>query len=241
MVRALVALCVAACVTFTTSSAHAAEGAKTIARAPQVKFGSDVRGHLHDGAFYSGYSVAYWNAPLLKGDRITIKTKAARGETPPCQILFMPGTDDINVGATTPILQAASATRHGSRDAQRWRATATGTYVLAMTNNDIYLSGPHQCLSAPAERPFTFKVTVSRGSSSSAVRKGGAGAGGPVRAAHVVQRGQSLWLIARGLVGRPASDANVFAEVQRLWELNAARIGTGNPDLIFAGVKLRLK
>jgi hypothetical protein len=151
----------------------------------------------------------------------------------------MPGTDDINVGATTPILEAASATRHGSRDAQRWVATRTGTYVLAMTNNDIFLSGPHQCLSAPAERPFTFQVTVSRGSGKSSVLTGEKGE----RAVPslVIEPGQSLWLIARGLVGRPVSNANVFAEVQRLWELNATRIGTGDPDVIFAGQVIRLK
>jgi hypothetical protein len=224
MVRALLALCVAACVTF-ASPAHAAEGAKTIARAPQVKFGSAVRGRLHDGAFNSGYSVAYWNAPLRNGDRITITTHAAHGETPPCQILFMPGTDDINVGATAPTLESAAATRHS----QRWVATASGTYVLAMTNDDIFLSGPQECLSAPAERPFTFKVTVSRGS------------GAEVALTRVIEPGQSLWSIARGLLGERAGNANVFSEAQRLWQLNAARIGSGNPNLIFAGVTLRLK
>src|SRR5262249_18497829 len=124
---------------------------------------------------------------------------------------------------------------------QRWEASDTGTYVLAMTNNDIFLSGPHQCLSAPAERPFTFTVNVAhRGSGSTSVRKGGKK---EERSAPtlVIEPGQSLWLIARGLVARPAGNANVFTEVQRLWRLNAARIGTGNPNLIFAGQELRLK
>jgi hypothetical protein len=236
--RAVVALCVTACVT-SGVSAQAAGGAKTIAHAPKVKFDSAVRGRLHTGAFYSGYSVAYWNAPLLKGDRVTIKTQASLGDTPPCQVLFMPGTDDINVGATTPILESASATRHASRDVQRWVATTTGTYVLAMTNNDILLSGPQECLSAPAGRPFTFKVTVARGSGKRSERKGGKGA--RVALTRVVEPGQSLWSIARSLVGRKARTANVFFEVQRLWQLNAARIGSGNPDLIFAGLEIRLK
>ena len=125
-----------------------------------------MRGQLYDGAFYSGYSVAFWTASLAKGDRMTIRTKSSGGDTPPCQILYMPGTDDLNVGATTPLLDPASQTRHGARDGQRFvAATQTGTYVLAMTNADIFLSGPHQCLDAPAGRPFTFTVTVAhRGS-----------------------------------------------------------------------------
>jgi nucleoid-associated protein YgaU len=56
-----------------------------------------------------------------------------------------------------------------------------------------------------------------------------------------VEAGQSLWLIAERVLGRDASDAEVTAEVARLWELNAARIGTGNPDLIYPGQELRLR
>ena len=57
---------------------------------------------------------------------------------------------------------------------------------------------------------------------------------------HVVRPGESLWSIAEGLLGRGASPARVAQEVNRLWELNAARIGTGNPDLVMAGTTLRL-
>ena len=188
---ALSALCVLSC----AQAAHAA-GARTIADASSIKPNALTRGQLFDGAFYSGYSVAYWNAPLHKGDRITIHTKAGAGDTPPCQLLFMPGTDDINVGATTPLLDPASSTRDGSRTVQRFVATTTGTYVLAMTNDDIYLSAPLQCLDAPSERPFTFQVKIAhRGSGKSPARRGGE------RAAHetgaptqVVER--SLWLTA---------------------------------------------
>ena len=57
----------------------------------------------------------------------------------------------------------------------------------------------------------------------------------------VVQPGQSLWAIAQGLFGGPASIAQVAFKVDRLWQLNADRIGSGNPDLIFPGLRLRLK
>ena len=57
---------------------------------------------------------------------------------------------------------------------------------------------------------------------------------------HVVQRGESLWSIAADLLGDDASPARVAREVNRLWELNKSRIGTGDRDLVHAGTKLRL-
>jgi hypothetical protein len=69
---------------------------------------------------------------------------------------------------------------------------------------------------------------------------GGAGTGNSGRT-HVVRTGQSLWAIAQTLVARRASIGEIAFEVGRLWRLNATRIGTGNPDLIFPGQELRLK
>lgn len=245
---ATVALCLAACVTGSASAA----GGKTIAQAPSLELNAPVRGQLFDGAFYSGYSVAFWTASFTKGDRITIRTSSSGGDTPPCQILYMPGTDDLNVGATTPLLDPAASSRDGTHDVQRFvKATETGTYVLAMTNADIFLSGPLQCLDAPSGRPFTFRVTVAhRGSGNGPDKKGGkedqdadrrTGSSGGGGATRVVEPGQSLWAIAEGLFDGSASIAQVAFKVDRLWRLNAERIGTGNPDLIFPGLRLRLK
>jgi nucleoid-associated protein YgaU len=58
---------------------------------------------------------------------------------------------------------------------------------------------------------------------------------------HVVQRGESLWSIASDRLGDGASAAQVSREVSRLWELNEERIGTGSPDLLYAGTRLRLR
>jgi nucleoid-associated protein YgaU len=58
---------------------------------------------------------------------------------------------------------------------------------------------------------------------------------------HTVHRGESLWSIASDLLGDGASDARVAREVNRLWELNADRIASGSPDLLFAGTRLRLR
>jgi nucleoid-associated protein YgaU len=58
---------------------------------------------------------------------------------------------------------------------------------------------------------------------------------------HIVRSGESLWSIARRLLGPSASPAQIAREVDRLWELNKDRIGTGNRDLLMVGTKLRLR
>lgn len=58
---------------------------------------------------------------------------------------------------------------------------------------------------------------------------------------YTVRTGDSLWSIAKRLLDSGASTAEVAHEVHRLWQLNADRIGTGNPDLIMAGQTLRLR
>jgi nucleoid-associated protein YgaU len=55
-----------------------------------------------------------------------------------------------------------------------------------------------------------------------------------------VQPGDSLWRIAARHLGADATTAQTAREVNRLWELNQQRIGTGNPDLIFPGQTLRM-
>ena len=55
-----------------------------------------------------------------------------------------------------------------------------------------------------------------------------------------VSPGESLWSIARTLLGSDASPAQIAREVNRLWELNKDRIGTGDPDLLKVGTRLTL-
>jgi hypothetical protein len=64
---------------------------------------------------------------------------------------------------------------------------------------------------------------------------------GPNQAFLVVQPGDSLWSIAKRLLGPDASPAQIARKVSRLWDLNDDRIGTGRPDLILVGTKLRLR
>jgi Domain of unknown function (DUF4397)/LysM domain len=56
----------------------------------------------------------------------------------------------------------------------------------------------------------------------------------------VVRPGDSLWAIARRLVGPQASNAAVEHKLVTIWNLNQRRIGTGDPNLIFPGTPLKL-
>jgi hypothetical protein len=57
---------------------------------------------------------------------------------------------------------------------------------------------------------------------------------------HRVEPGESLWRIAERLLGPRATAAEVAVEVDRLWRLNRDRIGTGDRDLLPAGVTIVL-
>jgi LysM domain len=64
---------------------------------------------------------------------------------------------------------------------------------------------------------------------------------GPITGdSYTVRPGDSLWSIARRLLGPEASAGRIAREVNRLWELNHDRIGTGDASLIYAGTVLRL-
>jgi hypothetical protein len=58
---------------------------------------------------------------------------------------------------------------------------------------------------------------------------------------YVVQPGDSLWSIAKRLLGGDASAGDIAREVNRLWTLNRSRIATGDPDLLMVGTRLELR
>jgi nucleoid-associated protein YgaU len=58
---------------------------------------------------------------------------------------------------------------------------------------------------------------------------------------HTVRPGESLWSIAADMLGENATVAAIAREVNRLWELNQERIGTGQPDLLHTGTRLMLR
>jgi Tfp pilus assembly protein FimV len=57
---------------------------------------------------------------------------------------------------------------------------------------------------------------------------------------HVVRPGESLWSIAKRLAGPGASAGAAARLANSLWQLNAATIRSGDPDLIHVGDRLRL-
>jgi hypothetical protein len=58
---------------------------------------------------------------------------------------------------------------------------------------------------------------------------------------YVVQPGDCLWHIAARLLSGSAGTEAVAGKVAELWRLNEGRIGTGDPNLIYAGTELRLR
>ena len=58
---------------------------------------------------------------------------------------------------------------------------------------------------------------------------------------YIVRPGETLWSIARRLLGEGHDPAETGPEVARLWELNADRIGSGDPDVLLPGTVLRLR
>ncbi len=55
-----------------------------------------------------------------------------------------------------------------------------------------------------------------------------------------VQRGDSLWAIAKRRLKPGASNEAIYQELVKIWNLNAQRIGTGDPNLIFPGQRLTM-
>lgn len=57
---------------------------------------------------------------------------------------------------------------------------------------------------------------------------------------HIVRSGESLWSIATALLPAGTDNAEIAGAVHRLWRLNESTIGTGDPNLIYAGTVLEL-
>jgi hypothetical protein len=90
---------------------------------------------------------------------------------------------------------------------------------------------------APVEpEPLPSPTPVAPAASSPVERGGLAG-----KKSHTVAAGECLWTIAEGYLPPGASNAEIAAEVHRLWVLNARRIGTGDPDVLLIGTVLRLR
>ena len=112
------------------------------------------------------------------------------------------------------------------------RAERSKQTAPAATHRVVVAPAPAPAPPAPAA-PMTIRVVAGASTDT--------GRAAPGDRFHTVQRGESLWSIASDMLGGDASVARVAREVNRLWELNADRIATGSPDLLFAGTRLRLR
>jgi len=64
----------------------------------------------------------------------------------------------------------------------------------------------------------------------------------PVKRGHsyTVRAGDSLWSIATRIAGPDATPAKVAATVHRIWNTNADRIASGNPNMLAVGTTLQI-
>jgi hypothetical protein len=154
------------------------------------------------------------------------------------------------VSATTPApapVAPAPAPQTRSR-----LAPARGAVAAAMVRREpmrhvgvVYVRRPHRHVprvarpvTVPTPEAATVVTRVPRKPTPVAfIETRGVRIGGPT---HIVRPGESLWSIADAALGGHATPAQVAREVHKLWTLNRARIGTGNPDLVMAGTKLVL-
>jgi hypothetical protein len=111
-----------------------------------------------------------------------------------------------------------SADRHVSRDHE---ASATGTSPPAEPSVEETPSAPPP--SSPA-RPDAEPARHLAGEDE-----------------YVVQLGDCLWHIAEALLPADSTDLEIERKVEYLWRLNEDRIGSGDPDVIYAGTRLRLR
>jgi hypothetical protein len=137
--------------------------------------------------------------------------------------------------AVEPYIDTTAAPRARERETARNRTPRTHP-----TAPQIVRAAPApQPPAAPASTTFQAAAPVPAATDHAVVSRGREAKQGD--RFHVVAPNESLWSIARDLLGDGASTARIAREVNRLWELNSARIGTGDPDLLIVGTRLALR
>lgn len=103
-------------------------------------------------------------------------------------------------------------------------------------------SAPPQIVADPEPAPEVPVAPAPSPSPPAVIPAGAADRPGSLvgRNGHLVAAGECLWTIAAAYLPPGASNSEIAAEVHRLWSLNAERIGTGDPDMLPVGVRLRL-
>ena len=136
-------------------------------------------------------------------------------------------TSSVDAASPAPVVRAAPNRSHG-------RPTPRGARVRSTTIGEV----DRQARSAVAAHAAVTAPSTLASAEREAARGERAKPGDRT---HTVLAGESLWAIASDLLGGDASPARVAREVQRLWQLNQDRIGTGDPDLLLIGTRLVLR
>lgn len=134
---------------------------------------------------------------------------------------------------TTPASAAPPARR-----AEKKRA---GTHHRHTRHSSSHVVDREQFVATPAPVHNAELNQASAAPSSPVVSVPAAARAKPRDRTHVVVRGESLWSVASDVLGPGASVAAIARKVDRLWELNKERIGTGDPDLVMVGTRLALR
>ena len=165
----------------------------------------------------------------------TMSPDSADPTTSPDPAEPTPPPAEAPTGAPTADAPRAAKPRTGAPDRERNRhASPTPSSAPGPTPAAVR---PSTREAPTAEStPITVQVAPPSPNADAASRRAG-----PSDHSHVVEPGESLWSIARDLLGDQASTARIAREVNRLWELNSERIRTGDRDLLLVGTRLALR
>jgi hypothetical protein len=156
---------------------------------------------------------------------------------PPAAPPIPPDADSGLVADPPPTPARERSSRPTKRPGQR-RAHAKRRAALETTPVEPVPADPVPADPVPADSAAAVAAVEAAGAAA-AVATVSADLRG--RRFHVVRPGESLWSIASALLEPGASASSIAHQVRRLWRLNADRIGTGDPNLLAIGVRLRLR
>ncbi len=168
-------------------------------------------------------------APELGSPELTIDGKVAVSSlaytkaTP--YVSLTPGAHTLGAdrpGDSTPLVAGAATMVRAGRSYSEVVIGTRGRRVRVVTLVDR---------GGPLVRPSAVDT---------AARSHPGGSAAAVGSTVVVAAGDSLWSIATRLAGPGATNAAVERRLAAIWNANEQRIGTGDPNLIFPGTRLRV-
>lgn len=193
----------------------------------------------------------YTIVALLEGERVKLKLyadgRAKRGEARMRVIHAAPelGSPDLAVDGETVATKLAyeAATPYLSLEPgeHSYGAMRPGGEELFGGEFDVRTAKAYTTLVVGSRgEPVRVAMAVDDTARPASTRSASGTSTGAGDASYVVRPGDSLWAIAERQLGSGAEDAAIARRLVRIWNANEARIGTGDPNLIYPGTKLRL-